>query len=51
MCCIWMVNHFLKGPKQGTLPFELSNGGSTKQRGHKENETTSIYCLIIHISG
>ncbi len=45
----WMVNHFKKGPKQGTLPFELSYGGSIKQWGHKENETTSMYCLIIHI--
>jgi hypothetical protein len=45
----WMVNHFFKRPKQETLPFELSNGGSIKQWGYKENETTSMYCLIIHI--
>jgi hypothetical protein len=45
----WMVNHLKKGPKQGTLPCELSKCGPTKQSGHKENETTSMYCLIIHI--
>jgi hypothetical protein len=45
----WMVNRLKKGPKQGTLPCELSNGGPTKEWGHKENETTSMYCLIINI--